>query len=299
MGSRLRRTPLSVKLVAVVLALVAAALIVISVASAFALRSYVLDQADQELARASSSTWQQIDASTLGLPDELSLPSDYFVVVTDIRGQVVRTDNDKALIYHYRMLSADRLPKWPSSADEVSQRLGKAYTARSPDGGTRWRLLVTTRDGLVVTVGRNIDSLDNAIARLIWIDILVGGIVLIMLASIGAAIVRTSLRPLVEIERTAAAIAAGDLTRRIPDPEPGAPEPETELGRLARTLNVMLSQIRPRSPPGRRPRPPPGPPSRPPGTRPSRRRCPRPGPAVPRSGCGSSSPTPRTSCAPR
>jgi two-component system, OmpR family, sensor kinase len=47
----------------------------------------------------------------------------------------------------------------------------------------------------------------------------------------------------VNIERTAAAIAAGDLTQRVPDPEPGALEPQSELGRLSRALNAMLAQI--------------------------------------------------------
>jgi two-component system OmpR family sensor kinase len=67
--------------------------------------------------------------------------------------------------------------------------------------------------------------------------------VLIALAAVGAAVVRTSLRPLVEIEQTAGAIAAGDLTRRVPDPEPDSPVPQTELGRLSRALNAMLTQI--------------------------------------------------------
>jgi two-component system OmpR family sensor kinase len=232
-----------VKLVAAVLALVAAALIVISVASALALRSYVLGQADEELGEASNRTFAQLHSSSLGAPGKLPLPSDYFVVVTDAVGQVVRTDYGRELIYYYEELDPNALPEWPNTAEEVSRRLGRAYMARGEDGTTRWRMLVIQRGATVVIIGRNMNALDKAIARLIWIDILVGGIVLIMLASIGAAIVRTSLRPLVEIERTASAIAAGDLTRRIPDPEPGAPEPETELGRLARTLNVMLSQI--------------------------------------------------------
>jgi two-component system OmpR family sensor kinase len=48
---------------------------------------------------------------------------------------------------------------------------------------------------------------------------------------------------LVQIEQTAGAIAAGDLTRRVPDPEPDAVVPRTELGRLSRALNTMLAQI--------------------------------------------------------
>jgi two-component system OmpR family sensor kinase len=55
--------------------------------------------------------------------------------------------------------------------------------------------------------------------------------------------VRQSLIPLGQIERTAGAIAAGDLTQRVPDPEPGGGEPHSELGRLSRALNAMLAQI--------------------------------------------------------
>ena len=47
-----------------------------------------------------------------------------------------------------------------------------------------------------------------------------------------------SLRPLTEIEQTAEAIAAGDLSRRVPERDP-----RTEVGRLGRSLNAMLSQI--------------------------------------------------------
>jgi two-component system, OmpR family, sensor kinase len=66
----------------------------------------------------------------------------------------------------------------------------------------------------------------------------VGGIVVAALAMVGIAIVRTSLRPLTDIESTAAAIAAGDLSRRVPDSDP-----RTEVGRLGRALNAMLAQI--------------------------------------------------------
>jgi two-component system OmpR family sensor kinase len=47
-----------------------------------------------------------------------------------------------------------------------------------------------------------------------------------------------SLRPLHDIEQTAAAIGRGDLTRRVPEGPPS-----TELGRLSSALNAMLSQI--------------------------------------------------------
>ena len=51
-------------------------------------------------------------------------------------------------------------------------------------------------------------------------------------------LVRLGLRPLADVERTADSIAAGNLDQRVP----GAEEP-TEVGRLARALNVMLERI--------------------------------------------------------
>ena len=51
-------------------------------------------------------------------------------------------------------------------------------------------------------------------------------------------LVRLGLRPLEDVEATADSIAAGNLDQRVP----GADEP-TEVGRLARALNVMLERI--------------------------------------------------------
>jgi two-component system OmpR family sensor kinase len=70
------------------------------------------------------------------------------------------------------------------------------------------------------------------------IDLVVSVVTVLLLAVAGAAIVRASLRPLREIERTAEAIAAGDLSRRAPDVDP-----DTEVGRLGASFNTMLTQI--------------------------------------------------------
>jgi two-component system OmpR family sensor kinase len=85
--------------------------------------------------------------------------------------------------------------------------------------------------------------MDHAVDRLVVAELLVGFGVLILLAVLGAALVRASLGTLREIEHTAQAIAAGDLTRRVPEFEPGGEEPRTEVGRLGRALNAMLVQI--------------------------------------------------------
>jgi len=59
-----------------------------------------------------------------------------------------------------------------------------------------------------------------------------------VLAGVGLPLVRASLAPLGRIEATAAAIARGDLSRRIDHPSR-----RTEVGRLADALNVMLGRI--------------------------------------------------------
>ena len=58
------------------------------------------------------------------------------------------------------------------------------------------------------------------------------------LAGIGLPLVRASLAPLSRIEATAAAIAGGDLSRRIDHPSSS-----TEVGGLADALDTMLGQI--------------------------------------------------------
>jgi signal transduction histidine kinase len=78
----------------------------------------------------------------------------------------------------------------------------------------------------------------KTINRLVSIDLIVSGIVVVALAIAGVTIVRTSLRPLTDIERTAGQIASGDLSQRVPDHDR-----RTEVGRLGHALNMMLSQI--------------------------------------------------------
>lgn len=61
---------------------------------------------------------------------------------------------------------------------------------------------------------------------------------LVILGIAGYAVVHRSLRPLAEVEETAAAIASGKLDRRVPERDP-----RTEVGRLSSALNGMLAQI--------------------------------------------------------
>ncbi|MEV7230977.1 HAMP domain-containing sensor histidine kinase [Polymorphospora sp. NPDC051019] len=231
---RVRGIPLRVKLVAAVLALVTAALVVIGASSSFFLHRYLVDQIDAGLGgfvNRVKATGQVPINQTAGLP------TDYVAVLIDKQAGVGRTVTDQRF-------AATDLPNWPTSLSWYEQRVNKISTVHAAGNHLRWRVTVgQINDQQLLVVGQSLAGVDQAVRQLILIDVLVGCMVLLLLASIGAAIVATSLRPLVEIERTAAAIAAGDLTKRVPDPEPGVPEPRSELGRLSQALNAMLAQI--------------------------------------------------------
>ncbi len=68
--------------------------------------------------------------------------------------------------------------------------------------------------------------------------LLIGIVVLAAALGIGWYAVRRAFRPLRPIEDTAAAIAAGDLSQRVPEPST-----RDEVASLSRSLNAMLAQI--------------------------------------------------------
>ena len=239
-SAKFRSTPLRVKLLAAVLALVVAALTLISVASTFALRSYLVSRVDDELQSATATLAIRLNGYSVRQldPDLHGIPSEYMFALRTVGGVGDAFSNNAKL-------TTGDLPAPFTTQDAIdAHEADQPFTAISPSGRVHWRMmLVTMSNGDILYVGRNLAEIEYAVSQLVWIDLLVGFAVLIALAAVGAAIVRTSLRPLVEIEQTAGAIAAGDLTRRVPDPEPDAGEPKTELGRLSRALNAMLAQI--------------------------------------------------------
>ena len=118
--------------------------------------------------------------------------------------------------------------------------LGTPFTvpAAGPQGQS-WRVLVQPiSGGSREVVGYSLHDLDSTVSRLEIADALAGAVAVVLLAGIGLPLVRASLAPLQRIQETAAAIAAGDLSRRIDQPPA-----KTEVGRLAGALDSMLARI--------------------------------------------------------
>ncbi|GIM92524.1 sensor histidine kinase [Paractinoplanes toevensis] len=233
----LRRVSLRTKLVASVLVLVFAALTLISLASTYALHSYLISRMDEQLRSFADTSVETAATNNRALTHYwVVVPPDYLASVKSVTGV--------GDVYAGGNLTAADLPKILSGLDQISAHAGTPYTARSTNGKYMWRMLVIRlSNDSVLHIGQRMTGIDDAIARLVRADVLVGVGVLIALAAVGAALVRQSLIPLLQIERTAAAIGAGDLTQRVPDPEENGGEPTTELGRLSRALNAMLAQI--------------------------------------------------------
>jgi two-component system, OmpR family, sensor kinase len=233
--------PLRVKLISAVLVLVAAALAVVSVASISALRGYLLDQADQQLTGyANSITIRHGNGLCIGQ----MAPSQYWSELLDKTGHPVTI---RCSIPPAPGASPAAGPAVPASTDWLTDHEGEPATVPSASGGGAWRIVteqVTYNQsggpaelGTLV-VGRNLADVYQTSDRLTAIDLGASGIALVILAGVGIAVVRASLRPLTEIERTAGAIAGGQLSLRVPDRDP-----RTEVGSLARSLNTMLTQI--------------------------------------------------------
>ncbi|GIF07948.1 sensor histidine kinase [Actinoplanes siamensis] len=227
----LRKVSLRTKLVASVLVLVFAALTLISSASTIALHTYMVGRLDAQLKTVSEDLGLLIDANY-----QVYMPMDWMIAYTSVSGTGEKVKG--------RNMTVDDLPPLARGLEAVEARTDKPYTTRSENGKYMWRVLVERDDrGNVIHVAQRMTGVDAVIARLIWVDVLVGVGVLLALAIVGAALVRQSLIPLLQIERTAGRIAAGDYSQRVPDPEVDGGEPTTELGRLSTALNAMLAQI--------------------------------------------------------
>jgi two-component system, OmpR family, sensor kinase len=238
------RVPLRIKLVAALLALVVIALALISMVGLAQFRSYLQDRADAQL-RLLSEQVGQTPGIRQGSPAFTF--EGYVVKLRDAQGQQVSNCN---FCTDPQYMTAPG-PVVPTSSSWLSANNNKLVTLPASSGGDTWRVLARsvgyhqtsflgsgpTLPGTLI-VAADLGHLDQAVGWLARVDLVVSVIIVVALAIVGVAMVRASLRPLTDIEHTAEAIAAGDLSRRVP-----YYDPHTEMGRLATSLNVMLAHV--------------------------------------------------------
>jgi two-component system OmpR family sensor kinase len=115
------------------------------------------------------------------------------------------------------------------------------YTVPGSGSVSEFRVCVQAvpdTDGVFLVVAVPLTDVDSNLQQLAILEAWIGAAVLIGMALVALLIVRVGLRPLQRMGHTAAAIAAGNLSRRV-----SPATPRTEIGRLGLALNSMLSQI--------------------------------------------------------
>src|SRR6476620_8371554 len=223
-----RGVPLRVGLVAATLVLVACGLLASGIAVTSILQHSLINRVDQTLLDASRG-WAQaprrMPDTPIEGPNPARPPSNFYVRGIDPDGRTWMAVNDR-----------EAEPALPDSNDvgPVPVTVGSIDHSE-----VQWRAMtVRGLRGELTTVAIDLSDVTSTVRALMWSQVGIGVVVLLVIGIAGYAVVHRSLRPLVEVEQTAAAIADGELDRRIPQRDP-----RTEVGRLSLALNGMLAQI--------------------------------------------------------
>jgi two-component system OmpR family sensor kinase len=238
----LDRLSLRARLVLGVIVLAAAGLAAANVATYTSLRAFLIDRTDDSLARAHPPIERSLhDRQCPGVGGKLvpGLGPGDFVQLRSEGGEILC--NTQVTDISGDAPSPPRLPASidTSEGDDGPDR-ARYLTVRSVDGGERYRVRASSEPfpGATLIIATPLDDVDATLQRLLVIELLVTALVLAALAALSLWVVRLGLRPLDSIGATAAAIGAGDLSRRVE-----RAEPRTEVGRLGLALNAMLGQI--------------------------------------------------------
>ena len=246
---RWNRISLRTKITGVTVLMLTLGLLVSGIGTAAMLRSYVEDQMEAKLETIASgdmSKYFSIDNSGPRSQTNLNqldfTPSeDVFVAVYDANGEYERNNWDQR--------DEAELPAFPATftqAQVTAINAGRYVTFSLPDadGASTFRavaaLMSADSHGTLVPIVIAISSADTERLLGVYLTIFLGfglGVVLVG-ALLTRMLVTSTFTPLREVERTAAAIADGDFGQRL-----GGATPNTEVGRLNRSLNTMLNRI--------------------------------------------------------
>lgn len=217
------RTRLVVSMTALLLVVIAA----VGAAASRSVRSILLDQVDGSLVAI---------AERRGFPRPGTEPSASDAVVFRSIAEV-HVDSSGQLVYSRPSGYIDNPDELPDLRGVVREE-GFGYV-RSVDGAVEYRTyLDIRREGSLSFYAAPMAPVTQAIATLVARLVAAGGLVLVIGAAATWLTVRSATRPVDEMIETAAAIADGDLSRRVPELDPS-----TELGQLSTALNKMLIKI--------------------------------------------------------
>lgn len=217
-----RAWPLRTWLVVIIVLLSGLGLAASSVAVSSIMREVMYSRVDEDLVN-SLGGWAR--SSEIFNSDSSSRPpSDYVVIKLFEDGSSI-VFNDPGELPRLSTVAVGGPPQTVDSAP------GSEFN-------THWRVIAHREAGVTTVVAKDLARERALLYGLAMVQLIISLLVLAVLALLSYYVVRQAMAPLRDVERTAGAIAAGDLDRRVP-----AWPRTTEVGQLAHALNTMIGQL--------------------------------------------------------
>ena len=237
------------RLILSTLALATVAIAASDFAASNSLRTFLINQADSQLNEVVQTSMLRLDRAGIDSSNQDedgdengfrplrplgAVPTTTAVTLLDVSGNVIGQIGGEFAN------SIDLIKFQKLTPEEVDSLQGLPFTISGDEGEPDIRAIarsLPSGEGTVV-ISVALDSVEKTVAGLRGIFILISFIVLISIAIVARSLIKLTLKPLNQIEQTAAAIADGDLSARLPEINS-----KTEVGRLTGSLNTMLSRI--------------------------------------------------------
>jgi two-component system OmpR family sensor kinase len=234
---------LRTKITSVTVLLLLLGLLVSGAGTMYLLRQQMVSQLDAQL-RVTITQLPKVLNTDATMPDTFTQDDvatadpAWFVVLLDAQGDVLADNWTGDSAEHPRVFGLDLA--------RASQINNEIVVFSDNSGKKAWHGIVRVSQNAspdameysTLVVARPLEQVDDLVATYIVIFASFGLAVVVLGAAVTRMLVTSTFGPLREVERTAAAIAGGDFSQRL-----GGATPNTEVGRLNRSLNMMLSRI--------------------------------------------------------
>lgn len=242
-----RSISLRSKITGVTVFVVTMGLLVVGVGTLTVLQRTLLDEVDRQIRQAADELPKAPDVIELDDFDSFSdltpsvFSNPFYFGAIDANGRIIDDnvgDDSRA--------QAPDVSRLTSAA--VERLDGGGITLTSTDRTTQWRVLtfplrVTDADSgesstARLLIGADLTDTNAVIGSFASIFLGFGLVVVILSAALTRMLVTSTLTPLRDVEATAARFASGDFSQRL-----SGATPNTEIGRLSASLNMMLTRI--------------------------------------------------------
>ncbi len=249
------RTPLSLwslrnRLILASVVLTSLAIIASDFAANAALRSYLISQVDLQLNNISSTSLTRLDRAGIAplIKEDEDAPFKFFEPLRGVPTSTSLTllDVDGNLIGQVGgELGGQSFAVTGLKLDQVAKYENKPFTINGEDGKPDIRALaqvLPTGMGIVI-VANSLENVDKTLSQLRFLFLVLGIVALLSITLVSRWIIAIGLKPLEKVEETAEAIAAGDLSARLPAARPDTEEKTKELINRIERESIRMSTL--------------------------------------------------------